>query len=808
MCIVTAYICDGFADCYDKSDENDCIIPVTSSVNETGFMNTSQCVGLYYLCPSGECIPIDRRCDQNFDCQDGSDEVFCPSITKHPYDTVYGSKYQGISIAKVYCYKCLIIYTGRSNILVHFHLKISLLTFYPNKCLKLNFQSYWFSKELRDDDSLICSYILRYDFHLLILIIQAIKGKCPADWSLCEPSFNDCYLTYRRCNHETYKGFPLHCPRLQHLQHCDKYLCPHMYKCHLTYCIPTRMLCDGNPDCANSEDEESCDHHASQCVGLLRCHKDNVCVHPTEVCDGIVHCLLSGDDEMLCGFRPCPLQCRCRGTTVQCIMLISIYSLNSKLTAIYLMQSFISPTESLGYFSNILYLKLDSCKFSANRVERAIFSDISNILILIIINSGVTSLKYDSFDKMIRLIRIDLHGNAIYEIQSFNFKGLKSIINFDLSNYQIKKLNGWSFYGMTRLLHLNLSYNMINMIKQATFFGLNKIKDIDLTGNDIQFIGRWLMPSQVLITVQLYVDKPEFYCAFNNDFNNQVDKAQHCPTTSKSTSLHAINIVISGSMLIGTFLLFLLGTKRNKFQSQYTILNHVGLANALNTARLIANSIIMIIYTNQNEIIYLNTLWLNSFGCSLLNIASFTGFVLRPWFMFVLVFDQFIAIKYSFTKHYWLTYLHRCLFGSWVSVIVVAVVQEHFIQSSSAECLPYLFTHTQESGRMGVTIIVTSLTAILVTAIPLMYYKIIEHVKASNVLVRNSNTNSNQRLILQKCIFISFVAISAWFSVFIVIICSYLQIFKRFYKYNSIMSDFATHITECLDVMFYFHKLI
>lgn len=31
-----------------------------------------------FSCPNGECIPIERRCDQRLDCYDGADESNCP----------------------------------------------------------------------------------------------------------------------------------------------------------------------------------------------------------------------------------------------------------------------------------------------------------------------------------------------------------------------------------------------------------------------------------------------------------------------------------------------------------------------------------------------------------------------------------------------------------------------------------------------------------------------------------------------------------------------------------------------------------
>ena len=58
------------------------------------------------------------------------------------------------------------------------------------------------------------------------------------------------------------------------------------------------MICDGTSDCADGDDEEGCDDFV--CSGALRCRLDNICIHPIDICDGVMHCPLSGDDELLC----------------------------------------------------------------------------------------------------------------------------------------------------------------------------------------------------------------------------------------------------------------------------------------------------------------------------------------------------------------------------------------------------------------------------------------------------------------------------------------------------------------------------
>ena len=565
------------------------------------------------------------------------------------------------------------------------------------------------------------------------------------------------------------------------------------------------MLCDGNPDCPDGEDEKSCDKF--QCAGFLRCRGDDICVHPTDICDGIIDCLLSADDEDLCHMLTCPEHCTCRGSAVLCTQLEHISDVPSKSTALILENYVVLIKDTLYHLSTVLYLKMLHCKFPGNVVTPKIFTDLSDILTLNLANNNIHSVIHKSFISMRKLTYIDLRNNHIHIIHSLKFVGLTSLERLYLYNFQITGLSMYSFGGLAFLKMLNLSNNAITTLNQLCFYGPISIETIDLRYNKLLSMELLSFPVG-LVHVRLHFDEG-LYCCF-------IGKVQHCyidgrlhPSASQCeailviTSIDIVDIVFSLIVLSLNLIALVIQGTNKKMSSHTALLKHLAMANTILTIYLIMLCVSRLQY--KSELIYLNTLWFHSNWCHLLEIIFFIGYVTPKFFWFLLVVNQFIAIRYVFMQSHRRIIIIYIPGAVWLTMISLAVGHRRITQGNSIVCSPFLISNEfSGSDQLISLILLMTIVGLMIVGIVIMYFLIIARVKKSNARVRSTIGNTHLKSLKSKAMFTISIQLIIWMSMSIASLHTYFDVDNQLVLRITI--SYIVHSSECLHILYFYRQ--
>ena len=143
-------------------------------------------------------------------------------------------------------------------------------------------------------------------------------------------------------------------------------------------------------------------------------------------------------------------------------------------------------------------------------------------------------------------------------------------------------------------------------------------------------------------------------------------------------------------------------------------------------------------------------------------------------FLYILVVDQLIAVRYVLKRHIWTSKVVWCITSCWIFTLLIAVLQQIMITNFTYMCMPILLTYS-DLLQLILTWSLLLTTFSFIAVIPIMYIMIARHVQASNISVGSKNTLTNKKMIIRNSIVLSAVGICSWVPMFIAIQFSYFQ---------------------------------
>ena len=495
-CIPDHHTCDGISDCVMGEDESNC--------NRTA---------VTFMCENGKSILMSKYCDFYNDCGDSSDETNC---TFHMCGDDMFRCDNGQCVKEQLQKDGIQHCVDNSDEKKGPRLLCPEFSCFADKCIPDKYYQ---------NGRVDCIGSTQEDEPLSDLYRRGIwndsnTGQTVTNYKpfctnrtdvRCHSNHVHCFPRHLTCvyDHDEY-GYITNCADGSHLQNCENFTCPDMFKCLGSYCIPVHKICNGVTDCIGGSDEEGCG--PISCPGLFKCREGH-CLQQIQICDGVFDCPVSRDDERLCDSFSCPESCKCLGHMVTCSN-SSLLSLPNVTRETRYFEVAMNRIESI-HVSLLALEYLGHLNLSSNFIKvipNDVFIHLNNLLLLDLTNNKLISLKQYMFTGLSNLQHFFLSGNPIMSLGTHSFWGISSIKFLNLSNLMIEdiEMGAFSIGNASSLSHLSLSNNMLSRVSPGIFEHMSRLRILDLTGNDIALMDLGTFDNLQL--TELHTDEYKFCC--------------------------------------------------------------------------------------------------------------------------------------------------------------------------------------------------------------------------------------------------------------------------------------------------------
>ena len=376
-CVVDIYRCDSVIDCFDGSDENSCDIYINNMTN--------QYVYVPYLLPRKNVMLIHSICDG----------IYCNETLSREKDICFKYKLKQINLSST---SQTDLSTGTKPFDIVIEDIFILLAREKQLCLKLQ-------KQVLTQ--------LNYTQQLYLDIEFNTVGKL----TKCSDLRDVCIV-----------GADERCDAPESVFACIDFSCPGLFKCHRHYCIYMSAVCDEQYDCEEGDDEIFCPF--TSCPGLLKCRGETRCVNREEICDNIVNCLHSMDDEISC--NNCPVNCECSGYAMMCHLENSIEQIIPNGTS-YIKGLILKGVQkqlflNTIFISRLIYLNASFCAIEKMLPSHNKYSVPSFIIIASFLQNELTDASFLSASIFKNIVFLDLSFNRLSTFMYEQSSALEELI--------------------------------------------------------------------------------------------------------------------------------------------------------------------------------------------------------------------------------------------------------------------------------------------------------------------------------------------------------------------------------------------
>ncbi|XP_024084029.1 G-protein coupled receptor GRL101-like isoform X2 [Cimex lectularius] len=428
---------------------------------------------------------------------------------------------------------------------------------------------------------------------------------------------------------------------------------PDEFRCQNGQCVDKKQRCfnSGNPreGCADLSHLIKCEN-VTCTPGQFKC-KNGPCLNESLLCNKVIDCKDSWEDESNCTFHCSNSNCPCKDVHINCtgFGLGEIPETEKEITRFHFGGNRLNSSLHNGTFARLGRLVyLDLSNNSITHLTPMMFSTLWRLTVLNLQDNDIQVLENGTFYGLPNVNGLHLQGNRIRKIHALAFFGLSSLPNLVLRNLSIRNIEPHAFVGLRKVVSIDLSQNEIEHLLDGTLNGLPRLLYLNISSNRIKVIDPNVFRA-VTTLEKLETDEFRFCCLAREvpSCSPPQDEFSSCEDLMSNMVLRVCVWALAVVATVGNLLVIACRARYKHCNQVHSFLiTNLALGDLLMGSYLLL--IALVDWHYRGVYIIHDSTWRSSPLCSFAGFISTFSSELSVFTLTVITLDRFLVIIFPF----------------------------------------------------------------------------------------------------------------------------------------------------------------